>query len=299
MLAGTKGDGKSLTSRVLINRMIDKRNAVVINITEATDPNIIRSLVAEVPKNIPVVIWIDEFEKRYHDKKMQQSLLTFMDGGNDQAVMFIYTVNNIYAVDEHFKNRPGRIYYMREYNGIDADFIQEYCEDNLKEKGHIKSVQNLAKLFSSFSFDSLMSLVAEMNLYGESAVDAIKYLALRPTMFVTNPMAPFKLKLLYKNTDITNKVSELPTYENPHKLIDGHGSIYFRVDKKKLKEYNAIFGSNIDEDGYIDFSFRDSNTYKIINISPMCFSFEKYPDISLEFEETSRPSNYSTINLIN
>lgn len=89
LLAGTKGDGKSLTSRVLINRMIDKRNAVVINITEATDPNIIRSLVAEVPKNIPVVIWIDEFEKRYHDKKMQQSLLTFMDGGNDQAVMFI------------------------------------------------------------------------------------------------------------------------------------------------------------------------------------------------------------------
>jgi hypothetical protein len=43
-------------------------------------------------------------------------------------------VNDKFKVNQHMRNRPGRIFYMIEYKGLDKQFIREYCQDRLDAK---------------------------------------------------------------------------------------------------------------------------------------------------------------------
>jgi hypothetical protein len=78
------------------------------------------------------------------------------------------------------RNRPGRIFYMLDYKGLDAGFIEEYCMDNLNNKSYIAQVCRLTLLFDSFNFDMLKALVEEMNRYDESPNQAMEMLNAKP-----------------------------------------------------------------------------------------------------------------------
>ena len=78
------------------------------------------------------------------------------------------------------KNRPGRIFYMLEYEGLDEDFIREYCEDNLNNISHIEKVIMLSNIFTKFNFDMLKALIEDMNRYNESPQDVLKILNAKP-----------------------------------------------------------------------------------------------------------------------
>lgn len=69
-------------------------------------------------------------------------------------------------MDSHMMNRPGRLYYMLEFNGLDASFVEveEYCEDNLVQKEYIPAVTVtvISSLFESFKFDMLKAMVEDM-----------------------------------------------------------------------------------------------------------------------------------------
>jgi len=77
-------------------------------------------------------------------------------------------------------NRPGRLYYMLEFNGLDASFVEEYCEDNLVQKEYIPAVTVISSLFESFKFDMLKAMVEDMNRYREGPAEVLKYLNVRP-----------------------------------------------------------------------------------------------------------------------
>lgn len=76
-------------------------------------------------------------------------------------------------------NRPGRLYYLLEFHGLDQDFIKEYCEDNLQRKDYIQAVLATAALFRSFNFDMLKAMVEDMNRYDESPSEVLKFLNVR------------------------------------------------------------------------------------------------------------------------
>jgi hypothetical protein len=78
------------------------------------------------------------------------------------------------------RNRPGRIFYMLDFKGLDAEFIREYCEDNLKNTSQIDKIVNISSLFSEFNFDMLKALVEEMNRYDESPQEALRMLNAKP-----------------------------------------------------------------------------------------------------------------------
>lgn len=103
-----------------------------------------------------------------------------MDGVFPSKKLFILTVNDQYKVNSHMRNRPGRIFYMIEYKGLDAGFIREYCQDNLGDKSYIEQVCRLTLLFDSFNFDMLKALVEEMNRYKESPNQAMEMLNAKP-----------------------------------------------------------------------------------------------------------------------
>jgi hypothetical protein len=127
----------------------------------------------------PCLICFDEFEKVY-DNQQQTAVLTLLDGVFPSKKLFVLTCNDKWRIDEHMRNRPGRIFYMLDFKGLAIEFITEYCEENLNNKDQIENVCRVSSMFAEFNFDLLKALVEEMNRYNETAQEAIKMLNAKP-----------------------------------------------------------------------------------------------------------------------
>jgi len=176
MLAGEKGSGKSLLAKSISIRAAEMDiPTIVINHPWCGDK--FNSFIQTIEQ--PCVILFDEFEKVY-DRDDQESILTLLDGVFPSKKLFVLTCNDKYRIDQHMRNRPGRIYYMIDFKGLDTDFIVEYCEDNLKYKEHTDNICKIATLFSEFNFDMLKAMVEEINRYNETPQEVMRILNAKP-----------------------------------------------------------------------------------------------------------------------
>lgn len=176
MLTGEKGSGKTLLAKTL-SIACSKRNCPTIVINEPFNGDAFNKFIQDIEQ--PCLILFDEFEKVYDDKQ-QSAALTLLDGVFPTKKLFVITCNDKWKVNEHMRNRPGRIFYLLEYNGVSVDFIEEYCNDNLINKTHINELSHVLLLFENFNFDMLKAIVEEMNRYDESPKEALRYLNIKP-----------------------------------------------------------------------------------------------------------------------
>jgi hypothetical protein len=176
LLNGEKGSGKSLLAK---NLSVTAAEAgvptIVINQPWVGDK--FNTLIQSIEQ--PCVVLFDEFEKVY-DEDSQEQMLTLLDGVFPSKKLFILTCNDKWRIDKHMRNRPGRIFYMLDFKGLDADFIREYCEDRLNAKEYIERIVQITGTFSAFNFDMLKALVEEMNRYNEPPQEAMKMLNAKP-----------------------------------------------------------------------------------------------------------------------
>ena len=176
MLTGEKGSGKTLlTKNIAIELAKQDIPTIVINAPLHGDQ--FNTFIQTITQ--PCAVLFDEFEKTY-DREQQESILTLLDGVFPTKKLFMLTTNDKYRVDYHMRNRPGRIFYMLDFKGLDGNFITEYCEDNLKNKTHIDKIVNISTLFAEFNFDMLKALVEEMNRYDETPQEALRMLNAKP-----------------------------------------------------------------------------------------------------------------------
>ena len=176
LLNGEKGSGKSLLAKNLSVRAAESGiPTIVINNPWTGDK--FNQLIQSIEQ--PCIVLFDEFEKVY-DSDSQEQMLTLLDGVFPSKKLFILTCNDKWRIDSHMRNRPGRIFYMLDFKGLDADFIREYCEDNLFNKDYIERVVQITGTFSAFNFDMLKALVEEMNRYNEAPQEAMKMLNAKP-----------------------------------------------------------------------------------------------------------------------
>lgn len=204
MLTGEKGSGKTLlTKQISINAAAEGIPTIVINAPWCGDN--FNSFMQTIDQNC--VILFDEFEKVY-DKEEQEAILTLLDGVYPSKKLFLLTCNDKWRVDQHMRNRPGRIFYMIDFKGLDTEFVREYCEDNLLDRTQIQAVCNISSVFSQFNFDMLKAMVEDMNRYGETPQEVIKLLNAKPEF---SSDAKFDVSLQVKGldiepADISNKV---------------------------------------------------------------------------------------------
>ena len=209
MLTGEKGSGKTLLAKMLSLEGAKKGiPTIVINQPWCgEDFNGFMQMIEQ-----PTIILFDEFEKVY-DREDQEKMLTLLDGVYPSKKLFVLTCNDKWRVNEHMRNRPGRIYYMMEYKGLEQDFIIEYCDDNLKDTSQIPSVCRVATLFDQFNFDMLKAMVEEMNRYGETPQQVMKMLNTRPEF---SGEVNYSVVLQPKGLDIDEKLVETSTWRgNP------------------------------------------------------------------------------------
>lgn len=176
MLNGEKGSGKTLLAKV-ISIEAAKLGIPTIVINNPWCGDGFNALMQDIDQ--PCIVLFDEFEKVY-DAEQQEQILTLLDGVFPSKKLFVITCNDKYRVDQHMRNRPGRIFYMLDFKGLEQDFILEYCNDTLKNQAHVDSVCKIASLFSQFNFDMLKALIEEMNRYDETAQQAMKMLNAKP-----------------------------------------------------------------------------------------------------------------------
>lgn len=176
LLNGEKGSGKTMLAKMISEKAAAQGiSTLVINTAFCGDS--FNTFIQSIDE--PCVIVFDEFEKVF-DEKEQEAILTLLDGVFPTKKLFVLTVNDKYRVNSHMRNRPGRIFYMLDFKGLDAAFIEEYCNDNLNNKTYIPQVCRLTMLFDSFNFDMLKALVEEMNRYDESPNQAMEMLNAKP-----------------------------------------------------------------------------------------------------------------------
>lgn len=176
LLVGEKGSGKTLLSKsISIECAKQGIPTIVINFPWVGDN--FNKLIQDI--NQPCVVVFDEFEKVY-DKEQQESILTLLDGVYPSKKLFILTCNDKYRIDSHMKNRPGRIYYLMEFDGLEESFIKEYCEDTVKDKSQVDAMCKISNVFAKFNFDMLKAVVEEMNRYDETPQQALKVINARP-----------------------------------------------------------------------------------------------------------------------
>ena len=209
MLTGEKGSGKTLLSKnVCIELAKQGIPTIVINAPWHGDK--FNTFMQSIEQ--PCVIVFDEFEKTY-DSEQQESILTLLDGVFPSKKLFMLTCNDKWRVDQHMRNRPGRIYYMLDFKGLGAEFITEYCNDNLKETSHINTICKIASLFAEFNFDMLKAVVEEMNRYNETPQEALRMLNAKPEF---DQGTRYDVKLIDNGVEISNNDISPSTYDgNP------------------------------------------------------------------------------------
>ena len=123
LLTGNKGQGKSITAKLLCQEM--NLPVIILNKQIPIDVGFITFL-----KNIEqdYILFIDEFEKLFkvnrsnngdkNDYHSQESFLSFMDGviTTEHKIMFLLTTNE--HVNEFLINRPSRIKFLKEYEEL-------------------------------------------------------------------------------------------------------------------------------------------------------------------------------------
>ena len=175
------------------------------------------------------------------DSEEQEQALTLLDGVFPSKKLFVLTCNDKWRIDQHMRNRPGRLFYMLDYKGLDANFITEYCMDNLKPElqKHTEKLCQIASLFAQFNFDMLKATVEEMNRYNEAPEDALRMLNVKPEFDSGNK---FTMKVIKDGEEV--KSEDLERSEWSGNPLQGQVQIH-------IKEYET----ERDEDGDLDWNW--------------------------------------------
>lgn len=234
LLCGEMGSGKTLLAKVT-SAEAAKQDIPTIIVNSPYCGDTFNTFISTIQQ--PVVLFFDEFEKVY-DEEHQQALLTLFDGVFGNKKLFVCTSNSKWKIDLHMKNRPGRFFYFLEFEGLDYNFIREYCEKNLLDKKFTEQVCVLATLYDSLNFDMLQAIVEEINRYGESPRQVIKFLNTKPSV---TAQATYNLLLTLNGVDLPSQ--NLSNRQWAGNALDSDIDVYYKL-------VNVPEGANLEEEDY-------------------------------------------------
>ena len=160
LLNGTKGTGKTVTAKVLANRL----NLPVIVLKSMGDRN--QSMIEYLSSlNCDCVLFMDEFEKNF--KEEDSTVLQIMDGvyNSNHRKIFLLTTNNMH-INENLVGRPSRIRYVKHFGNLSIDTVNEYLDDALKCEEAREEILEYIDSLTISTIDILKTIVNEVNIHG-------------------------------------------------------------------------------------------------------------------------------------
>lgn len=256
---GLKGSGKTLESKLLCQK-IGLPILVINSYIKGVDlQNFINSMEQEV------VLLIDEFEKLY-DLEKQEELLPLLDGVFNTKCLFLLICNDL-TISKFILNRTGRIRYLKRFGGVSEALAEEIIRDRLINQERASQVMNLILLMSTVSVDNLLSLIDEMNIYDETALESVRKLNIHVEH------TEFDVILFIKGRRFVSRV-----HYNP--LITHTLFISYKDDSENTGYYGRTkyYECSTDEMTYEvvdkEFHFKDKEGNELIFIPAKEFNFE-------------------------
>ena len=160
LLNGTKGTGKTVTAKVLANRL----NLPVIVLKSMGDRN--QSMIEYLSSlNCDCVLFMDEFEKNFEEK--DSTVLQIMDGvyNSNHRKIFLLTTNNMH-INENLVGRPSRIRYVKHFGNLSMDTVNEYLDDALECTEAREEILEFVDSLTISTIDILKTIVNEVNIHG-------------------------------------------------------------------------------------------------------------------------------------
>ena len=158
LLNGLKGTGKTVTSKIISNELNQP------TILVATNKDGIGKFINAIPQDITV--FVDEYEKIFGESS---SLLTIMDGAFNSLHrrVFIMTTNKLY-VDENMIQRPGRIRYLKKFDNLSPEVVEEIVDDVLVHKHFKKECVEFVSNLETITVDIVKAVITEVNIHEEA-----------------------------------------------------------------------------------------------------------------------------------
>ena len=231
LLSGIKGSGKTLLMKKLA---IESGLPVII-----IDKNWDTSLPVEIltsPEVGEAIVMFDEFEKTFsHSDDNYATLLSFLDGTSVSKLLFLFTVNET-KVSELLINRPSRIRYRKHFDTLPDSVVDEVLDDLLINQAHRNSVYAFFQTLGIVTYDLLITLIQEMNLFGESALESGTFLNVVPEL------------IYYKITEVfRGQSSEAYSHAYPSRISTSDGielsDLYFQKDRPLENEFDIMYKS--------------------------------------------------------
>lgn len=170
IFVGNKGSGKTAITKLIANKAIRELGLPVITCSSPHCGDAFNEFIANVGE---CVLIFDEFAKVYKDD--QQQLLTLLDGTMSTKRLCLFTENTVGSLNEYIKERPGRAFYLFQYNKLDADVVKEYCEAHLipERLSIIPDIVLYSTVVYNFSFDILNAIIEECNRFPDESFDEL------------------------------------------------------------------------------------------------------------------------------
>lgn len=173
-LEGFKGSGKTIDAQKFCILL----GLPVIMITEPYEGSAFINFITNPVFN-NCIIFIDEFEKVYSETGSEKWLLSLMDGQYPTRYVFVLT-SNIASENPYLINRLNRIKYRKVYDSLDLDIIDEVINDLLVYPEFKESILKFFKYTKLITFDLLVNLIKEINLFKEDALVCGNHLNIIP-----------------------------------------------------------------------------------------------------------------------
>lgn len=166
---GLKGTGKTVSAQLLAN-WATEQGMPVISLTGFSQS--IEDMLNQLKQ--PALLLFDEFEKNFKTDEdgsaAQQKMLSIIDGLSRSSYrrLFLFTSNHK-KLDENMIDRPSRIRYIFEFEGLSDEIISELFDDILSEdaKQFKASAMDYVKTLSVLSMDAIKVVAEEINIFLE------------------------------------------------------------------------------------------------------------------------------------
>ena len=160
LLNGTKGTGKSVTAKIIANKL--DQPVILIN-DPVKEMQGCHNFINSIDQNITV--FIDEYEKLFGNSS---DMLTIMDGAlnSDYRRVFLMTTNNLH-LDTNLIERPSRVRYLKKFSNLPANIVEEIVDDILENKTHKKACLSFISSLEIITVDIVKSVLEEVNIHDE------------------------------------------------------------------------------------------------------------------------------------
>lgn len=173
LLSGIKGTGKSITSKLICNRLGLPVILVSDNSKQVID--FIQTIEDEV------VFFIDEFEKTFGHYDPEEGeygadkLLPIMDGASSLGKKLWIMTTNDENVNSFLLDRPKRVRYHLRFGELSKDDIQEIVDKTLENKVWESDIFDVMDTADVSSVDVLLELIKEVNFHNESPKEFVDF----------------------------------------------------------------------------------------------------------------------------